>query len=118
MPKRTMPIKKVRLELEGDYEGWWIDIRSNPPVGLLIDSITTFQTAQAEEPENFQVIMPAIFDMLLLVIIAWNFVDDKGKDIPASMNGLKQLPIDLVVGLADKVQEVIVGLPLVSSGES
>lgn len=117
MSKRTMPIKTVRLELDGDYAGWWVDIRSNPPVGLLLDAVTTFQIAQADTPENFQAILPPIYDMLMLVITVWNFVDEKGKDLPTSPDGLKKLPIDLLVGLAAKVQEVIIGLPLASSGE-
>ena len=109
-----MPIKTVRIELGGEYQGWWADIRTNPPVGLLIDAIAAFEKADHEEIGE---IMPPIYDMLELTVNAWNFVDEKGKDIPATRDGLKRTPIDLLMILANKVQEAVVSLPLASSGK-
>lgn len=114
MAKRSMPIKTTRIELGGEYKGWWADIRTNPSVGLLIDAITTFERADKEEIGE---IMPPIYDMLDLTVNSWNFVDEKGKDIPVTLDGLKRVPIDLLMVLANKVQEAVVTLPLASSGK-
>lgn len=114
MPKRTMPVKTRRIELKGEYKGWFADIRTNPPVGLLLDAITAFHAADKEDLDQ---LMPPIYDLLGLTINAWNFVDDKGKDIPATREGLKLVPIDLLMVLAAKVQEAVVVVPLVSSGK-
>lgn len=120
MPKRTMPIKTKRITLEGDFEGWWADIRTNPPVGILLDAIVAFQKAQAERSneDDFSGILPPIYDMLTLTIAKWNFVDEKGKDLPANLDGVKRLPLDLIMLLALKVQEATVGLPLANSEKS
>lgn len=115
MTKRTMPIKTFRLELDGDYQDWWLSIRTNPPVGILLDAIVAFQQAQTEDSEDMRLIMPPLYRMLELVVQEWNFVDEKGKELPATLEGLRKLPIDLIITLADKVQEVVVGLPLASS---
>ena len=114
MTKRTMPVKTTHIELSGEYKGWGADVRTNPPVGLLIDAITAFQAADKDDLDQ---IMPPIYELLGLTIHAWNFVDDKGKDIPATRDGIKQVPIDLLIILAAKVQEAVVSLPLASSGK-
>lgn len=117
MVKRTMPIKTARIELRGEYEGWWVDVRTNAPVGLLLDAMVAFQTAQAETPEDIQKIGPPLYDMLDITVHKWNFVDETGKDLPANREGIKRIGLDLLILLASQVPEVIVGLPLASSEE-
>lgn len=115
MAKRTMPIKTTRIELSDEYEGWWIDIQTNAPLGLLLDAMMAFQTAQIETPEDIQKIGPPLYDILELTIHKWNFVDEKGKDLPANREGIKRIGLDLLILLASQVPEVVVGLPLASS---
>lgn len=141
MPKRTMPVKTRRIELDGDFKGWWVDIRTNPPVGLLLDALIAFQQAREapfeqsepnEQPEHeegeestsdegttpLSELMPPIYDMLMLTIKVWNFVDEQGVDIPTTLEGIKQIPLDLLMLVAARVQGAIVSLPLVSSEPS
>ena len=112
-----MPVKTARLELRGEWKGWWVDIRINAPVGLLLDAMIAFQTAQAETPEDIQKVGPPLYDMLELTIHRWNFVDDQGKDLPANREGIKRIGLDLLVLLASEVPGVVVSLPLASSGK-
>lgn len=110
--KRKMPVKTRRIELEGEYEGWWYEIRTNPPVGPLIDAISTFEAANKE---SLAEILPPIYTLLELIIHSWNFVDEKGKDLSANKDGIKKLPIDLVMLVAEKSQEAVLAVPLARS---
>jgi len=107
-----IPIKTKRIELDGDYEGGWVDIRTNPPAGELLDSINAIQEANQE---NVGDLLPPVYGVLEMTIQAWNFTDTKDKDLPCDTKGLKSLPIDLLVLLTTKIQEAIVGLPLANS---
>ena len=107
-----IPIKTKRIELDGDYEGGWVDIRTNPPAGELLDYITAIEEANQGDIKE---LLPPIYGTLGMAIIAWNFTDTKNKDLPCEIKSLKALPIDLLVLLTTKVQEAIVGLPLASS---
>ena len=109
-----IPIKTRRIELDGDYEGGWVDIRTNPPAGELLDNITAIQEANQEEIKE---LLPPIYGILGMVIIAWNFTDAKNKDLPCDIKSLKSLPIDLLVLLTTKVQEAIAGLPLANNAK-
>lgn len=110
--KRVMPVKTKRIELEGEYDGWWYEIRTNPPVGPLIDAIGAFEGANKEKLAE---ILPAIYTLLELTIHTWNFVDEKGKDLPANKDGIKKLPIDLLMLTAEKSQEAVLAVPLARS---
>jgi hypothetical protein len=109
---RKLPIKTKRIELTGEYEGWWADVRTNPPVGPLLDAITAFESANKEKIGE---IIPAIYDMLELIVHKWNFVDEKGKDLPFNRDSLRKLPLEVLVLLAQKSQEEILEVPLAPS---
>jgi hypothetical protein len=66
---RRMPMRIRRVELEGDYAGWWIDVRINAHVGILeeIDVVKR----PAELYELLREIFPGDS----------NFVDDVGEPI-------------------------------------
>jgi len=107
-----IPVKTKRIELDGDYEGGWVDICTNPPAGELLDYITAIQEANQEDMKE---VLPPIYGVLEMTIQAWNFTDTKDKDLPCNTKGLKSLPVDLLVLLTTKIQEAIVGLPLASN---
>lgn len=108
-----IPIKTKRIELDGDYDGGWVDIRVNPPAGELLDYVSVISGSQ--EQGDMEKLVPPIYGFLGMTIQSWNFTDVKDKDLPCDMKGLKLLPVDLLVLLTTKIQEAIVGLPLVSS---
>ena len=115
--KRTMPVKTKRIELEGEYEGWWYEIRTNSPVGPLTDAFCAFEAANKENLAEIRLseVMPPIYKLLELTLHNWNFVDEKGKDLPANKDGIRKLPIDLLMPVAEKIQETILEVPLAHS---
>jgi len=102
---RKMPVRSMKVELDGDYTGWWVNVRTNPPAGALADAAAAFPQDTELKPEDLVTLVPALYDILALVLTSWNFVDENGKDIP--IDGLKLLPIDLLVLTATKVLEAI-----------
>ncbi len=106
---RTLPIKTARVDLTGEYEDWWCEFRTNPPIGQFIDAMAEFQSADVN---NIKSIMPVIFNMMSLILVSWNFVDEKGKNLSPDINGMKRLPFDLITILANKVTEVVAQIPL------
>ena len=109
---RTLPVKTVRIALDGDYEGWWAEFRTNPPVGPLIDAMSAFQSADVNKIDT---ILPPLIDMLEQVIFKWNFVDEKGNELPCDKAGMRRLPLDLLMMLGNKVSEVVAQIPLAKS---
>jgi len=109
---RKLPVKTTRVNLTGEYEGWWFEFRTNPPVGQFVDAMAEFQSA---DTNNIKSIIPVIFNMLGLILTSWNFVDEKGKNLPPNIEGMKRLPFDLIIILANKAMEVVAQVPLAQS---
>jgi len=112
MNMRTLPVKTTRINLTEEYEGWWFEFRTNPPVGQFIDAMAEFQSADVN---NIKSIIPVVFNMLGLILTSWNFVDEKGKNLPPDISGMKRLPFDLIIILANKATEVVAQVPLARS---
>lgn len=75
-----MPIRTLRVQLEGDYADFSLEMRSNPPLRVFTDiqSNSDFATLR---------------DRVCELIVDWDFVDDQGEPIPVGeMDGI---PIDL-----------------------
>ena len=109
---RKLPVKTKQIDLDGDYQGWWFKIYTNPPSGALIDSVEALEKVGKEA--KLSIIMPPIFSFLQLVILEWNFVDGKGRELPISIDSFKKFPIELILNLTLKTQEALIALPLVS----
>jgi len=107
---RKLPVKIKRIELDGDYQGWWLEIQTNPPSGALMDSVEALE--EIGENTKLSIALPSIYSLLQLVILKWNFVDVKGKDLSINIDSFKKLPIDLVMQLVLKTQEALIALPL------
>jgi hypothetical protein len=108
MPDK-MPVKTRRFILTADYDGWWCDIRVNPPLGLYLEKMNALQIADSSKPE---IVAPPLYDLLNMIIIAWNFTDENGQALPLGIDGLKQLPLDLLVAIGAKVKGETLEVPL------
>ena len=108
--KRRLPIKTETVELDGEYEGWNMVVRTNVGFGKFIDAITAIQEINIESPPKQHT--SAMYDMLELVIVEWNFVDEAGNPIKPDREGFALLPIDLLALACSKAQGVIVQSPL------
>jgi hypothetical protein len=77
---RKMPIRTARVQLEGDYADFSLEMRSNPPLRV-------FTEIQANAD------FPTLRNLMTELIVDWDFVDDQGAAIP--VGDLEAIPIDL-----------------------
>lgn len=113
-PKRTMPIRKVEVELGGEWEGWKITVRKSVPFGQLIDSITVLEDSDGTRSRE---VINAIFSILNLLIVDWNYVDTEGNSIPVGRVGWAALDYELLMLTVRSAQKAVTTLPF-SEGDS
>lgn len=78
-PKK-MPVRVRRVEMDGDYAGFWADVRVNVPIVML------------EAMSNADDIYPTV----ACIVRDWNFVDEAGAPIALGVDGLRNsVPLDL-----------------------
>jgi hypothetical protein len=75
-----MPVRTVRVVLDGDYADFSLEMRSNPPVRIF-----------TEMQDNTE--FSALRDRLAELIVNWDFVDDHGDPIPVGQ--LDDVPVDM-----------------------
>jgi len=75
-----MPVRTVRVELEGDYADFSLVMRSNPPLRV-------FTGIQANQD------FATLRDIMHELIIDWDFVDENGAALPVA--DLEAVSIDL-----------------------
>jgi hypothetical protein len=95
---RKLPIKTATIVLEGDYEGWELVCRTNPPMSMLQELASgDFKTLMATLPK---------------LIISWNFVDEEGEYIgdPSEVT-IAKLPTELIMGVLNKITDKISSAP-------
>ena len=88
--RRVQPRRIVRLELAGDFEGWWAEVDADLPLGV----------AQDLASGNIDRIVNALSRM----VTAWNFVDKDGADLPVGVEGARGLGSALLAALMTAFQ--------------
>jgi hypothetical protein len=104
-----LPIKTKTFLVTGEYEGWQFEARVNPPIGLFLEKIEALQTSDTSNPAK---VAPAVYDLLNLVVIKWNFKDESGNELPAGVDGLKRLPFDLLLLMCEAIKGEAFTVPL------
>ena len=100
MPK--LPIRTQRFELDGDYAGFWIELVTNPPMGVY-EILTEKITAQD---------LPRLFDALAWLTRSSNLVDRSEQPVDLSTPaGWREMPAEFLLLAADKLTEAL-KLPL------
>lgn len=97
-PIRRMPVKTRRVDLDGEFEGWWAVLRTNAPFGLFL-ALSELQGAGEDGVQAFA----ALADLLPKLITEWNFVDEAGEPIPCDKDGMRRIPTDLLMSLVGKL---------------
>ncbi len=96
--KRKMPVKTAKLDLNGDWQGWSVTTRINPPLWVL-EEIASGDISR-------------IATALGGLITDWNFVDENGDDLPKpSEDEIRKLPTDLVRVAVDAITDKITATP-------
>jgi hypothetical protein len=104
-----MPVKTRRFNLTADYDGWWCDVRVNTPLGIFLDKLEILQKVDTSDPIK---VAPALYDILKLVIIEWNFKDENGQALPCNSEGLKCVPSELLWLMVDAIKGETLTVPL------
>lgn len=99
-------ITTKRIELDGEYEGGWVDISRSIPTNTLLEFINLAQNKE----DNIIGLLPAI-DKFLVCIKAWNFTDEKDKDIKCNSKNIKKLPLSLKMTIVTKIIEGVINSP-------
>lgn len=119
---RKLPVRTADINLDGEFEGWQLSIRTSPPLGKWIESLQRVLDSQdGEEEANPRAQTSgvlAMLDLIALVLVRWNFVDEEGNDIEATRDGLGMLPLELISLVFDKVTATVGQAPLASNGNS
>jgi len=92
LQKRT-----ARLVFSGDYEGAEIVVRLDVPVSVFID-------IQDMVANNDQLRVFEIFGEKVLA--EWNLEDDDGQPLPATANGMKDVPLQFANLIIEQWVEV------------
>jgi hypothetical protein len=93
-----MPVRTVRVELDGDYEDFSLEMRSNPPVRIF---------TEMQNNTEFSVLR----DRLAELIVDWDFVDDRGEPIP--VGDLDAIPVDMFGQIVSRYLDAINSLTTV-----
>ena len=105
-----LPIKTRTYAIAGEYEGWEFTSRVNPPLGIFLEKLEAIQKSDSTNPIS---VAPPVFDLLEMVVTAWNFRDENGNDLPVNRDGLKQLPLELLLAMVEAIKGETLTVPLV-----
>jgi len=106
IPIRKMPVRIKRVNLSGDFEGWWADVRTNAPFGVYLDMLDMLGGGEgAEEGTRVARAMGELINALPGLVRGWNFVDTEGEPLPCTLAGMRQLPQDLLMALLTAMNE-------------
>jgi len=108
LDKRTMPIRTAEVDLGGQWEGWTITVRKSVPFGKLIDSLTVLENSDGQKSGE---VIQAIFDLLDLLIVDWNYVDTEGNPIVVGRDGFASCDYELLMLTVRKAQEAVTTIP-------
>lgn len=75
-----MPVRTRRLEMDGDYAGFYVVARVNI-------SMATLEALYRDDD-----VLPTLAGL----IQEWNFVDEQGAPLAIGLEGLRACPIDLI----------------------
>lgn len=113
--KRKLPVKRVEVQLTGDYEGWHFAYRQNPPMGPYLERMAALQSMDQSDETSVVRAMDGMYGVLDLMLIDWNFVDEEGEDMAPTLESLRQLPMDLIQEMFSQMKGAVTEAPLASS---
>jgi len=76
-----MPRRKIHIEMKDDYEGFWLDMWSNPPLRIFMEMQDTSDFDKLEQ-------------IIQMLIMDWNLVDFEGEPIP--VGNLRDVGMDMI----------------------
>lgn len=90
-------IKTRRIELDGEFEGYWFVSQINPPMYVLADMMSG-------NPDR-------MIASLNGIVKEWNFVGFDGEPLDLTNGGVRLLPTDLFQAMAAAAQNAPFDIP-------
>ncbi len=90
---RRMPVRTITIDFEGDYAGFAVMMRSNPP-------LRTFTEIQANSDFD------SLRKIMTTLVLEWNFVDEDGQ--PIETGEFEAIPVELFAQLVQRYLGAIV----------
>lgn len=145
MPVRTLTVPLEGIE---DFEGWSFTMRTNPPAGPWLDQIKAIDalrdkieeyvddaevdlTGQTDDAvfERVRAARSAIrhteteihrirVESIAMLLVSWNYVDEEGNDLPATLEGVLKCPSDLIMLTYGFMLNSVGAAPLATSSSS
>lgn len=104
MEERRMPVRTARIDLSGDFEGWYTNVRTN----------LTFETYEQLQSEDLTQVKKALGGILRE---PWNFVDEEGNPLGSPCaDTVGKMTLDLIAEVMKHLNEQMT-LPKPSSAE-
>jgi hypothetical protein len=90
-----LPVRTSRIELTGEYAGFWLEIRTNPPM-LVFEEFASQDVAR-------------IIAALAVVTRSSNLVDENDQPVDlTTVAGWRKMPGDLLAEVAERLRESLV----------
>ena len=124
--KRRMPVRTRTAQLDGEWQGWEVTVRTSVPFGkysAAVGRLTAFAAITKEQlevmaPEQIAEVTESIksyIDLVEMLAISWNYVDEAGDPIPCNREGVESLPFALLISTFAASRRVIEESPTVGS---
>ena len=90
---RKLPVRTTRVDLDGDYAGYWATMRLNPRRST-IDGLSSGETRPACEA-------------LAKLIVAWNVTDEEGRPLEVTPDEVYDLPDEMLAIVIRKYLDAV-----------
>lgn len=77
-----------RIEMDGDYQGAWVDMILNPPSSALDVIAAEMHRSRQATPADPYLPGPELRQAVARLIKDWNWADDEGTVLPSTAEGL------------------------------
>lgn len=89
-----LPVRVARIALTGEYEGFWLDVRMNPPMRV-------FEEFASQD-------IARVIAALALMTRASNLVDEKDQPVDLStVAGWGEMSADLLAEVAERLRDAM-----------
>ena len=112
---RRVIVKAKTVDLSGEYSGWWVRFRTNPPLGVWMEAMNLISSYDDEDPSTLNNSFKGMVRMLSSLVLDWNIADEEGQYVPITDDGIMKLPLDILGEVFQRVNSEISAVPLVNS---
>jgi hypothetical protein len=121
----TVPRRTAKLQLHDEYEGAWMRVKIDVPLGVRFEMLRRHQAMpDNEERASGSDLIGAATDLFGFFcehyLLEWNLQEEDGSALPANIDGFLELPPDLAAAVITATLQggIEVPPPLVSASDN